>query len=92
VEKKLGHKGPTWEAPPFPQGGGGGANSSRGGVILILHTPPPHVWRPKEALSPLVAAPSPLPILYILEDFDSIGTQVLEPPLVNLVLVLVGPS
>ena len=72
MEKELGHKGPTREAPPLPKGG------------RILH--------PKGALSPLLAALSSPPNLYILEDFHPLDKQVLEPPLVDLVLVLVGPS
>ena len=68
---------------------GGGANRSGGGVQLLL----PLVGRPKEGFPPWWQ-PSPLPSnLYIVEVLvPQLNTQVLEPPLVDLVLVLVCPS
>ena len=53
---------------------------------------PPKAGTPRRNPFSLVTA-LPLPSnLYILEDFHQFDTQVLEPPLVLLVLVLVGPS
>ena len=52
---------------------------------------PPLAGAPRGKLSPLGALPLPSN-LYILEDLCSFGYTSLEPPLVPLVLVLVGPS
>ena len=50
-------------------------------------------WGEESYNSPLAGALGPLPSnLYILEDFALWDTQVLESPLVHLVLVIIDPS
>ena len=85
MERELGYKGPCRGGAPFPLEGG------RIGVEegLLL---PPFGWRKEGSTAPPCGAP-PSPLnLYILEVQDTLKAQVLEPPLVPLVLVLVGPS
>ena len=84
MEGNLGHKGPSRKAPPFLVGG-----RIRLGEGVLLPLPRP---APQGGLPPMVAALSLPSNLYILEDFHPMDIQVLEPPLVDLVLILVGPS
>jgi hypothetical protein len=89
VEGNLGQKVPTRKVPPSLRKEvgkeaelGEGEESDSSSLASA----------PRGNLSPLVAA-LPLPsILYIHEDLCSFIIQVFEPPLVLLVLVLVGPS
>ena len=85
MEDHLGHLGPIEVAPLLPMERGEGGRIG-GGVLLLL-------GRPREGtFPPTCGAPSSPPNLYILELLALFYTQVLEPPLVDLVLVLVGPS
>ena len=81
----IGLQGPNREVPPLSHYGR--PNPTRGGSPT-----PPEANAPRGTPSTFVAAPSSPLNRYILEDFHPMMTQVLEPRLVDLVLVLVGPT
>ena len=85
MEGILGHKGPIWVVLPFLLEGGEACQIGKG-------FPLPMAGVRGGGLSPLCGAPSSPPNLYILEVLHLFYTQVLDPPLVHLALVLVGPS
>jgi hypothetical protein len=85
VEGNLGQRGPSGRRPPPIWKG---AELERG----RSWAPPPLGRRPKGDSFPLDGSP-PSPLnLYILGVLATIDTQVLVPPLIHLVHVLVGPS
>ena len=85
MEGNLGQKGPSGKMPPSLRKEAELEEGEESNSSSLGH--------PKERDFPSPCGAPPLPLhLYILEDLHPLTIHVLEPPLVLLALVLVGPS